>query len=524
MQVFNYTRFINLQKIMKASINKIQMIDKTELYHYSFLLFLSSFIFAIFWQNIINNFEISIILLFLITLFYVFLYFYSKNFGVFFIVSFLWLLAWINYSYYNLWIIENNKDYISNYLWKNHNIEFVVENIYKKSENYTVYIASIDKIDNKNFKNKNIKVLLKISWNYQLSQNTIINSKTKLESVENFSSNFNYERFLESKNIFAQSYLYTYQKVWFIEENIVWKYINLIRNKFLFAIKSIFPPDEANLLSWILIWERTDTTKEIQNNFNNSGLTHIVAVSGFNITIIIVFLTYILKIFPIFLRSVFISLWVIWFVLIVWDNIAAIRAAIMWLSAYFILISGRTANSFVVLLLSAFALVLYNPLIINYDISFELSFLAVLGLIFTKDFFDRLFLFLPKVLAIRESFVLTLRAFSFTLPIMIVYFGQVSILSPFANLAVWWTLPFTMLFGFIRVIFDFFSHNLSYIVWFIARWFLRYILEVAAFFWNGSFSVIKLDFWNYAFYFMSLYYIVLIFLILMFYWKEKEEN
>jgi predicted membrane metal-binding protein len=75
-------------------------------------------------------------------------------------------------------------------------------------------------------------------------------------------------------------------------------------------------------------------------------------------------------------------------------------------------------------------------LILNYDISFQLSFLAVLGLIYTKNFFDKIFSFIPKILAIRESFVLTLSAFSFTIPIMIVYFGQVSILSPLANIAV----------------------------------------------------------------------------------------
>lgn len=496
--------------------------NNIKLYHYSFVFFISSFICAIFLNNIIENFYISLIVLIVSAVFMLILFLYSKKFGIYFIISFIWMLLWLAYSSYNLEKLEDSKKYINPYIWENLEIESSIESIYKKTPDYTSYIAKLEKIKSQDFKWKQIKILLKIPGNYPLENKSIIKTKTKLEKIENFSQNFNYEKFLESKWVFATSYLYSYETIWSYPKNKIELSLDFIREKFLNSIKSIFPTDEANLLSWILIWERSETSKEIQTNFNNSGLTHIVAVSGFNITIIIVFLSYILKIFPVFFRTIFISIWVIWFVAIVWDNIAALRAAIMWLLAYYILVSGRSGNSFVILLISAFLIVLYNPLILNYDISFQLSFLAVLGLIYTKNFFDKIFSFLPKILAIRESFVLTLSAFSFTLPIMIVYFGQVSILSPLANIAVWWTLPFTMLFWFISVILDFFSHQASYIIWFIARGFLAYILEVAHFFWNFYYSTLKIDFAEYSFYFLSFYYIILIFLILWFLPIKKE--
>jgi predicted membrane metal-binding protein len=47
---------------------------------------------------------------------------------------------------------------------------------------------------------------------------------------------------------------------------------------------------------------------ELKTDFNNSGLTHFIAVSGFNITILIIFLTYILKIFPSIIRVAIITL------------------------------------------------------------------------------------------------------------------------------------------------------------------------------------------------------------------------
>lgn len=513
------------------------MENSIKLYHYSFVFFISSFICAIFLNNIIENFYLSLTIVLISTFLMLILFLYSKKFGIYFIISFVWLLLWLAYSSYNLDKIEEKQNIISPYIWKNLEIEANIESLYKKTENYTSYIAELEFINppafshplwkrgiNTNFKEKNIKILLKIPWNYPLANKSIIKTKTKLEKIENFSTNFNYEKFLNSKWVLATSYLYSYETIWTYQKNEIEKSLDFIRKKFLVAIKTIFPPDEATLLAWILIWERSDLSKDMQSDFNNSGLTHIVAVSWFNITIIIVFLSYILKIFPVFFRTILISLWVISFVAIVWDNIAAFRAAIMWLLAYYILVSGRSWNSFVMLTLSAFLLVLYNPLIINYDISFQLSFLAVLGLIYTKNFFDKVFSFLPKILALRESFVLTLSAFSFTIPIMIVYFGQVSLLAPLANLTVWWTLPFTMLFWFISIIVSFFSTNLAYYIWFLARGFLAYILEIAHFFWNFYYSTLKIDFGGFSYYFLSFYYIVLIFLILGFLPKEKEET
>jgi competence protein ComEC len=52
---------------------------------------------------------------------------------------------------------------------------------------------------------------------------------------------------------------------------------------------------------------------------------------------------------------------------------------------------------------------------------------------------------MPETLAIKEAFILTMAALTFTLPIMLFNFGQVSILAPFANVAITWTIPIAML-------------------------------------------------------------------------------
>jgi len=109
------------------------------------------------------------------------------------------------------------------------------------------------------------------------------------------------------------------------------------------------------------------------------------------------------------------------------------------------MISGRSGESLAIVLFTLLLMVIWSPYSLNYDVSLHLSFLAVIGIIYTQDFFKRVFKFLPELLNIREAFVLTMAALSFTLPIMIFNFGQVSILAPIANIAVTWTIPLAML-------------------------------------------------------------------------------
>jgi len=94
---------------------------------------------------------------------------------------------------------------------------------------------------------------------------------------------------------------------------------------------------------------------------------------------------------------------------------------------------------------TAFLMILYTPLSLNYDISFQLSFLAVLGIYYTQGFFKRIFFCVPQIFAIQEALVLTMSALILTVPIMLFQFGQISLLAPIANIAVTWTIPLAML-------------------------------------------------------------------------------
>jgi len=107
--------------------------------------------------------------------------------------------------------------------------------------------------------------------------------------------------------------------------------------------------------------------------------------------------------------------------------------------------SGSILKNMTLLAFTALCMLIFSPLSLSYDVSLHLSFLAVIWIIYTQDFFKKIFYFVPEAFAIREAFVLTLAALSFALPIMMFQFGQISLLAPFANIAVTWTIPLAML-------------------------------------------------------------------------------
>jgi hypothetical protein len=132
---------------------------------------------------------------------------------------------------------------------------------------------------------------------------------------------------------------------------------------------------------------------------------------------------------------------------------------------------------------------------------------------------------MPETLAIKEAFVLTMSALSFTLPIMLFNFWQISVLAPFSNVAVTWTIPIAMLLGFISIIAYLLNPFLWYMIWYLDWVFLKWDMLVVNFFWELEFSVLKYDFQENWIYIQILYFVILTFLVLFFNsWSNKRND
>jgi len=486
---------------------------------YVFLLI--SFLFWVYISNLLLSFSLSILSIILLWIFFLNFYLYKKIFLYIFVSILIWASLGILYSYFYNNTISFNKNLIHTYQDSfKYKLRLEILSLYSKSEYTNKYNIKLLKINEENLDKYKINWLLSIPANLKIEDLSIIELDSKIYWIDNF-SNFDYKNYLLSKSIYFELKSNTFSVLEIKDKNKILSFINGFKEQFIDIIYKLYTKEEAVFLSWLLLWAKEDMSSELKKDFNNSWLSHFIAVSWFNISILIIFFSYLFSYFPIFLRVFFISLFISIFVILVWDTAPVIRASIMGLLWYYVLMSGRKINILLILLSSIFLMTIINPLILNYDISFQLSFLAVLGIIYTKNFFDRFFCFLPNFLAIKDSFSITVSAMTFTLAIMIFDFWQISLFSVIANVLVAFTIPITMLLGFLSIIFFYIYDILWFVFWYFTWIFLRYDLFIVKLFWNLDFAIIKMDFSKYWELFKIIYIIILWFIIIIFHKKER---
>jgi competence protein ComEC len=141
-------------------------------------------------------------------------------------------------------------------------------------------------------------------------------------------------------------------------------------------------------------------------------------------------------------------------------------------------------------------MVLINPFTLIYDAGFQLSFLATLGLIITGNHLEKLFRFLPDQFGLREAFAMTFSAQLFALPVIMLNFRRLSIISPVANVLVVPFIPFAMFFGFVSVIISYISFDLGFVLMLPAWLCLKYIIKVTEILANLPFASVQAEWFS----------------------------
>lgn len=213
-------------------------------------------------------------------------------------------------------------------------------------------------------------------------------------------------------------------------------------------IESVLPRNEAALLTGILYGEK-QLSKDQRALFRSAGLTHIVAVSGSNVTIVIQCLSLFFMRFKLKRKHLFFltSCALIALVGFVGFSASVARAAFM---GWFMVLArevGRPASHSRLLLVAATILLLINPWQLGFDAGFALSFLAMWGLMAWTPIFERWFSWLPNIFEIRQILAMTLAATLMTLPYMAWMFERISFAGVFTNMLVLPLLPFIMGWG-----------------------------------------------------------------------------
>lgn len=216
------------------------------------------------------------------------------------------------------------------------------------------------------------------------------------------------------------------------------------------GIEAAVVEPHASFLNGILLGSKQNIPSDLKDDFSKVGVTHILAISGYNISIIGIVLAWFLIFF--FRRPVafwFSLLGILIFTVITGASASVVRAALMGGLVLLANNSGRIYNSKNTLTLAAFLMVLSNPLILRYDIGFQLSFMATMGLLYVAPLLKTFFRKVPNWLNIKEIFLMTLSAQIMVLPLILYYFHNFSAIALLANVAILPLIPLAMLLGFL---------------------------------------------------------------------------
>ncbi|MBT7073995.1 MAG: DUF4131 domain-containing protein [Anaerolineae bacterium] len=154
-----------------------------------------------------------------------------------------------------------------------------------------------------------------------------------------------------------------------------------LRDRALVNIYKLFPDPEASLLAGILLGIETGLPVDLQHAFKDTGTTHIIAISGFNITIIAgLFITLFGNLFGKRNGSILAMIGIAAYTILVGADAAVVRAALMGGLGLLGRQLGRRQDGVASLLFVAVAMSYFNPMVL-WDVGFQLSFAATAGLI-----------------------------------------------------------------------------------------------------------------------------------------------
>ena len=255
-----------------------------------------------------------------------------------------------------------------------------------------------------------------------------------------------------------------------------------LKQHFLASLTTTLPEPQAALAGGIIIGAKQSLDQTTTDQFRTVGLSHVIVLSGYNITIVAEAVMRLLAGLPIFVGASLGAISVSLFVLMTGASSTAIRALIMALVALLGKVTGREYDSLRALGVAASLMLLLNPRLLVFDLSFQLSFLATLGVIIGPPVLKRYLTRVPERFGLRETLATTLAAQILVLPWILYKMGQLSLVALPVNVLVLPLIPLTMFLGFLAGLVGLLSYSLSLPLAWLTYLPLQYILSITQLF------------------------------------------
>lgn len=390
------------------------------------------------------------------------------------------------------------------------------------------YILKVEKINkNKSYKNTNLQLnVKKEQLNY--GDKIIVKGNFEEASRARNEGGFDYKQYLKSKNIYG---IITIDKedISFIKKNNV-DVINLLANKVSNSMKIKIEQNLSNetsqLLSGILIGNKSNLQKEIQEDFKNSSLSHVLAISGMHVSYVMLGITFaISKIkFSKKVSKIITILILLFFIILTGKTASVTRACFM--SSYIILASmfHKKAHVLTSISISLLIILIINPYFIL-DIGLQLSYGGTVGIVLIypilkkhknkkEDKSRKVKKIIYKIKdKIIDTILITISANLIIFPIVLFHYNTMSFTFIISNLLISPIIGIIIILGFISVFVSYIISPISKIMFFVLQMFLNLLIQIAHF--CAELPLSKVYFPTPKIYVIILYYLFLTYIILV---------
>jgi len=314
----------------------------------------------------------------------------------------------------------------------------------------------------------------------------------KLERPENFVTDygkeFDYVNYLKKDGIFYAMYYPRVEIISHDNGNKIRATLFTIKDKFVEKINWTIRSPENLLIGGLILGEKSAFSNELRQSFINTGTIHIIALSGYNVTIVA---EWIMKLFSFLPKNLGIGAGIfaiLIFILMTGASSTAIRAGIMATLALIARATGRNYDVARALIIAGVLMILLNPYVLLFDVSFELSFIATIAVIFVAPKIEKYFQWVPEKFKLRDIISVTSAAYLFVLPFILYKMGTLSIVALPANALILPFIPLTMAFGFFTGGAGLIWYGLAVPFGFVSQLLLSYELFIINIFSNLPFS------------------------------------
>lgn len=378
-------------------------------------------------------------------------------------------------------------------------VEGVILDEPNKKENSTKIIIGFKNINEKNGNSVIVKDkgIIQTDLYPEFKYGDLVKIEGKLEKPKNLIKDdgreFDYVSYLAKDGI---NYQINFAKGSLISGghgNIIKIYLFKIKNSFVDNLNRVISEPQSSFLGGILLGAKSSISKNVSDIFRVAGLSHLVALSGYNITVVAEGITNFLSFLPCSVSFSGGIIGIILFVIMSGASSTAVRAAIMSLIVVLAQVSRRNYQIGRALIIAGLLMIIYNPKILVFDISFQLSFLATVAIIYVSPIVSSSLYFVTDKFKLRETIAGTVSAQLLVLPLILYKMGILSLVALPVNILVLPFIPIIMFFGFICGALGFIGVALSIPFAWVSWLLLTYIIKVSEFFASLPFSSINIS-------------------------------